>query len=81
MRRLHSLITDFIVFMPLKVKELRSRAEDAARTVQSYAQVTTMTCFVLFKDLQYCNDCFIITIVTLIILARIGSSSKFASSL
>lgn len=38
MRRLHSLMTDFIVFMPLKVKELRSRAEDAARTVQSYAQ-------------------------------------------
>lgn len=38
MRRLHSLVTDFIVFMPLKVKELRSRAEDAARTVQSYAQ-------------------------------------------
>lgn len=38
LRRLHSLITDFIVFMPLKVKELRSRAEDAARTVQSYAQ-------------------------------------------
>lgn len=81
MRRLHSLITDFIVFMPLKVKELRSRAEDAARTAQSYAQVTTMTCFVVFKDLQYSNDCFIITIVTLIILARIGSSSKFASSL
>lgn len=39
MRRLHSLVTDFIVFMPLKVKELRIRAEDAARTVQSYAQV------------------------------------------
>ena len=30
-RRMHQLLTDFIVFMPLKVKELRNRADDAAR--------------------------------------------------
>lgn len=32
-RRFHQLITDFIVLMPLKVKELRNRADDAARYV------------------------------------------------
>ncbi|RZF40837.1 hypothetical protein LSTR_LSTR003347 [Laodelphax striatellus] len=37
-RRLHSLLTDFIVLMPLKVKELRNRADEAAKTVQAYAQ-------------------------------------------
>ena len=31
MRRFHQLVTDFIVLMPLKVKELRNRADDAAR--------------------------------------------------
>ncbi|XP_040581995.1 nuclear pore complex protein Nup205 [Lepeophtheirus salmonis] len=31
MRRLHQLLTDLIVLMPLKVKELRNRADDAGR--------------------------------------------------
>jgi nuclear pore complex protein Nup205 len=30
-RRIHQLLTDLIVFMPLKVKDLRNRADDAAR--------------------------------------------------
>merc|ERR1712020_43257 len=30
-RRLHQILTDLIVFMPLKVKDLRNRADDAAR--------------------------------------------------
>lgn len=39
MRRIHSLFTDFIVLMPLKVKELKVRAEEISRTSQMYAQV------------------------------------------
>ncbi|XP_065223054.1 nuclear pore complex protein Nup205 [Planococcus citri] len=38
MRRIHSLFTDFIVLMPLKVKELRVRAEEISRTTQIYQQ-------------------------------------------
>ncbi|KAK7605078.1 hypothetical protein V9T40_006936 [Parthenolecanium corni] len=38
MRRIHSLFTDFIVLMPLKVKELKVRAEEISRTSQMYAQ-------------------------------------------
>ena len=30
-RRIHQILTDLIVFMPLKVKDLRNRADDAAR--------------------------------------------------
>eukprot|EP00095_Tigriopus_kingsejongensis_P011855 maker-scaffold180_size281610-snap-gene-0.27 protein:Tk11855 transcript:maker-scaffold180_size281610-snap-gene-0.27-mRNA-1 annotation:"nuclear pore complex protein nup205" len=37
-RRLHQLITDFIVLMPLKVKELRNRADDAARNCLMHEQ-------------------------------------------
>jgi nuclear pore complex protein Nup205 len=35
-RRLHCLLTDFIVLMPLKLKELRNRADETARTMQVY---------------------------------------------
>lgn len=38
LRRLHHLMTDFIVLMPLKMKELRNKAEDAAKTISVYAQ-------------------------------------------
>ncbi len=31
LRRLHQMLTDMVVLMPLKVKELRNRADDAAR--------------------------------------------------
>lgn len=35
-RRLHCLLTDFIVLMPLKLKELRNRADETARTMEVY---------------------------------------------
>jgi hypothetical protein len=38
-RRLHCLLTDFIVLMPLKLKELRNRADETARTMQVYTHV------------------------------------------
>jgi len=38
-RRLHCLLTDFIVLMPLKLKDLRNRADETARTVQVYTHV------------------------------------------
>jgi len=38
-RRLHCLLTDFIVLMPLKLKELRNRADETARTIQVYTHV------------------------------------------
>ncbi|XP_067003269.1 nuclear pore complex protein Nup205 [Anabrus simplex] len=37
-RRLHTLITDFIVHMPMKVKEMKSNADETSRTVQVYSQ-------------------------------------------
>ncbi|XP_046658392.1 LOW QUALITY PROTEIN: nuclear pore complex protein Nup205-like [Homalodisca vitripennis] len=38
LRRLHNLLTDFIIQMPLKLKELRNKAEDAAKTYNAYMQ-------------------------------------------
>ncbi|XP_033102050.1 nuclear pore complex protein Nup205-like isoform X2 [Anneissia japonica] len=37
-RRFHALITDFIVQMPLKIKELRNRGDEAARILLAHAQ-------------------------------------------
>ena len=37
-RRLHGLITDFLTLMPLKIKELRNRADDAARNKMMHEQ-------------------------------------------
>ncbi len=37
-RRLHQLLTDLIVLMPLKVKELRNRADDSARNKMMHEQ-------------------------------------------
>lgn len=37
LKRIHYLITDFIVYMYSKVKELRMKADDTARTMQVYA--------------------------------------------
>jgi nuclear pore complex protein Nup205 len=37
-RRLHQLLTDLIVLMPLKVKELRNRADEAARNKLMHEQ-------------------------------------------
>ncbi|KAJ8314739.1 hypothetical protein KUTeg_006889 [Tegillarca granosa] len=38
LRKVHGLITDFIFFMPLKVKELRNRGEETARIAMSQTQ-------------------------------------------
>lgn len=38
MRHFHALIADFIMLMPLKVKELRSRADESMRFIQAYQQ-------------------------------------------
>ncbi|CAB0036829.1 unnamed protein product [Trichogramma brassicae] len=38
MRLMHNLTTDFIYLMPLKVKELRSRADESMRLIQAYQQ-------------------------------------------
>lgn len=48
MRRIHSLFTDFIVLMPLKVKELKVRAEEISRTSQMYAQVFSNSLLMFF---------------------------------
>lgn len=38
LRRLHSLITDLIVQMPLKIKDLRNKADEVARNIFVYQQ-------------------------------------------
>ncbi|OWF55575.1 nuclear pore complex protein Nup205-like [Mizuhopecten yessoensis] len=38
MRKIHGLLTDFIFHMPLKVKELRNRSDEAARILMSQTQ-------------------------------------------
>ena len=38
MRQLHNVVTDFIVQMPLKVKELRNRGDEAARIIVANQQ-------------------------------------------
>ncbi|KAF7393195.1 nuclear pore complex protein Nup205 [Vespula maculifrons] len=38
MRYFHTLLSDFILLMPLKIKELRSRADESMRLVQAYQQ-------------------------------------------
>ena len=39
LKRLHQLISDFLILMPIKIKELRQRADETSRTIQMYAQV------------------------------------------
>ena len=38
LRRLHALVTDLIVQMPLKIKDLRNKADEVARTIHQYQQ-------------------------------------------
>ncbi|XP_058800977.1 nuclear pore complex protein Nup205 isoform X2 [Phymastichus coffea] len=38
LRYFHTLISDFILLMPLKVKELKSRADESMRLIQAYQQ-------------------------------------------
>lgn len=37
-RRLHTIVTDFLTLMPLKIKELRNRADDSARNALMHEQ-------------------------------------------
>ena len=37
-RRMHTIITDFLTLMPLKIKELRNRADDSARNAVMHEQ-------------------------------------------
>ena len=39
MRHVHDLMSEMLVAMPLKVKELRNRADEAARTIQMNQKV------------------------------------------
>jgi len=37
-RRMHTIVTDFLTLMPLKIKELRNRADDSARNAVMHEQ-------------------------------------------
>ncbi|XP_061677386.1 nuclear pore complex protein Nup205 isoform X2 [Syngnathoides biaculeatus] len=51
-RRLHSLITDFLALMPMKVKQLRNRADEDARLVHMSLQMDNEPPSSLRKDLD-----------------------------
>uniref|UniRef100_A0A8C7Q4L6 Nucleoporin 205 n=1 Tax=Oncorhynchus mykiss TaxID=8022 RepID=A0A8C7Q4L6_ONCMY len=52
-RRLHSLITDFLALMPMKVKQLRNRADEDARLVHMSLQMGSEPPSSLRKDLDH----------------------------
>uniref|UniRef100_A0A673XLH2 Nucleoporin 205 n=1 Tax=Salmo trutta TaxID=8032 RepID=A0A673XLH2_SALTR len=52
-RRLHSLITDFLALMPMKVKQLRNRADEDARLVHMSLQIGSEPPSSLRKDLDH----------------------------
>ncbi|KAF3854550.1 hypothetical protein F7725_022605 [Dissostichus mawsoni] len=52
-RRLHSLITDFLALMPMKVKQLRNRADEDARLVHMSLQMESELPSSLRKDLDH----------------------------
>ncbi|XP_051513137.1 nuclear pore complex protein Nup205-like isoform X2 [Myxocyprinus asiaticus] len=52
-RRLHSLITDFLTLMPMKVKQLRNRADEDARLVHMALQMGSEPPSSLHKDLDH----------------------------
>ncbi|XP_048024823.1 nuclear pore complex protein Nup205 isoform X1 [Megalobrama amblycephala] len=52
-RRLHSLITDFLALMPLKVKQLRNRADEDARLIHMALQMGSEPPSSLRKDLDH----------------------------
>uniref|UniRef100_A0A672HKN5 Nucleoporin 205 n=1 Tax=Salarias fasciatus TaxID=181472 RepID=A0A672HKN5_SALFA len=52
-RRLHSLITDFLALMPMKVKQLRNRADEDARLVHMSLQMGSELPSSLRKDLDH----------------------------
>ncbi|XP_076125635.1 nuclear pore complex protein Nup205 [Alosa pseudoharengus] len=52
-RRLHALITDFLALMPMKVKQLRNRADEDARLVHMALQMGSEPPASLRKDLEH----------------------------
>ncbi|XP_065139571.1 nuclear pore complex protein Nup205 [Paramisgurnus dabryanus] len=52
-RRLHSLITDFLALMPMKIKHLRNRADEDARLIHMALQMGSEPPSTLRKDLEH----------------------------
>ncbi|XP_053478778.1 nuclear pore complex protein Nup205 [Ictalurus furcatus] len=52
-RRLHALITDFLALMPMKVKQLRNRADEDSRLIHMAMQMGTEPPSSLRKDLEH----------------------------
>ncbi|XP_067276306.1 nuclear pore complex protein Nup205 isoform X1 [Pseudorasbora parva] len=52
-RRLHSMITDFLALMPMKVKHLRNRADEDARLIHMALQMGSEPPSSLRKDLDH----------------------------
>ncbi|OCT86111.1 hypothetical protein XELAEV_18019805mg [Xenopus laevis] len=52
-RRIHKLVTDFLTLMPMKVKQLRNRAEEDARLIQMSMQMGNEPPASLRRDLEH----------------------------
>ncbi|XP_030645807.1 nuclear pore complex protein Nup205 [Chanos chanos] len=52
-RRLHALITDFLALMPMRVKQLRNRADEDARLIHMTLQMGSEPPSSLRKDLEH----------------------------
>ncbi|CAH2276623.1 nuclear pore complex Nup205 [Pelobates cultripes] len=52
-RRIHKLITDFLTLMPMKVKQLRNRAEEDARLIHMSIQMGNEPSTSLHRDLEH----------------------------
>uniref|UniRef100_UPI00398EB3E1 nuclear pore complex protein Nup205 isoform X2 n=1 Tax=Pristiophorus japonicus TaxID=55135 RepID=UPI00398EB3E1 len=52
-RRIHNLITDFLTLMPMKVKQLRNRADEDARIIHMSLQMGTDPPSTLRRDLEH----------------------------
>ncbi|CAO2603172.1 Nuclear pore complex protein Nup205, partial [Lemmus lemmus] len=52
-RRTHNLITDFLAFMPMKVKQLKNRADEDARMIHMSIQMGNEPPISLRRDLEH----------------------------
>ncbi|MEJ1280778.1 nucleoporin 205 [Cricetulus griseus] len=52
-RRTHNLITDFLAFMPMKVKQLKNRADEDARMIHMSIQMGNEPPMSLRRDLEH----------------------------
>lgn len=52
-RRIHNLITDFLALMPMKVKQLRNRADEDARIIHMSMQMGNEPPISLRRDLEH----------------------------